>query len=396
MADGSPTLRRSSRVRKPSALLQEQSSPIEPTQKRARRVRSSKKAQNSKTAARVDAPKRREQRGPRSIRAVSKKDSSSSVFPDKRLSEASPQKPIEKSRKLHAEPENSNIEETGLQRPWGASAKTDLLKVVTWNVASLRSAVKTNAFHPYIAKECPDILCLQETKMTPEAVEDFPGVDGYEVHWNHSEKKGYSGVAILVRKDIPVRKPGLQVKEVKKGMGLAEADYEGRVLTCYFTNGLALVNAYVPNSGGKLARLGFRTETFEPAMRVFLNELMEDNRVLYCGDLNVAHAPIDIHNSKGNQKSAGHTPQERREFSVYLESGEGWKDTFRELYPSAHGYTYFSRRFGPRLKNEGKGWRLDYHIVDAESFNNGVVEDVYVRTHVEGSDHLPLVIEYRL
>lgn len=287
-------------------------------------------------------------------------------------------------------------DEAGPPRPWGLSDNEHVLKLVTWNVASCRSVVKAGVLHPYIAKEAPDVLCLQETKMTPVAVEDFPEVEGYSVHWNHSEKKGYSGVAFFIRDDLSERKGGLKVKEVKNGMGLEEADFEGRVLTCYFENGLALVNAYVPNSGGKLARLGFRTSSFEPAMRHYLNRLAEDHSVVYCGDLNVAHMPIDIHNSKGNQKSAGHTPQERQEFTTFLESGEGWKDTFREQYPEAHGYTYYSRRFGPRLKSEGKGWRLDYHILDSSSFNRGAVSDIYIRTDVAGSDHYPLILEYEL
>lgn len=255
--------------------------------------------------------------------------------------------------------------------------------------------IKNGSLLDYIPKEAPDILCLQETKMTEKAVEDFPEIDGYDVHWNHSEKKGYSGVAFFIREDLGRRKK-VVIDRVEPGMGLPEADREGRVLTCYLSNGLALVNAYVPNSGGQLARLGFRTSTFEPAMRKFLDGLTEKHRVVYCGDLNVAHMEIDIHNSKGNQKSAGHTPEERQEFSNLLESGKRWIDSFRKLNPGVPGYTYFSRRFGPRLKSEGKGWRLDYHVLDSASFQNGVVEDIYIRSDVEGSDHYPLVLEYRV
>ncbi|CDF37159.1 unnamed protein product [Chondrus crispus] len=293
-----------------------------------------------------------------------------------------------------AEPENAVENEGAPDRPWGALDDPHKLKVITWNVASCRSMIKNGSLLRYIQQEAPDILCLQETKMTDKAVKEFPEVAAYDVHWNHSEKKGYSGVAILVRRDLDERKK-VRVKRVEAGIGLAEADKEGRVLVCYLSSGAAIVNAYVPNSGQKLARLEFRTKEFEAGLRKFLDDLAKEHRVVYCGDLNVAHNEIDIHNSKANRKNAGHTPEEREEFSKLLSSGEGWVDSFRELYPSVPGYTYFSRRFGAKLKNEGKGWRLDYHVIDKASFKSGVVGDVYVRTQVEGSDHYPVVLEYR-
>lgn len=280
------------------------------------------------------------------------------------------------------------------ERAWGVVRDNNLLKIVTWNVTSCRTVAKSGALMDYIEREGPDVLCLQETKMTKEAVEEIPPVEGYDVYWNHSQKKGYSGVAVFMRKGLNEK---VVMKKVKCGMGLEEADKEGRVIRVEFEGGLNIVNAYVPNSGGKLARLGFRTEVFEPAMRQFLDSIKnEGGKIVYSGDLNVAHEVIDIHNSKGNQKSAGHTPQERKQFSILLESGQGWADSFRRVYPGVRGYTYFSRRFGNKMKKENKGWRLDYHVIDEESFGKGVVKDIYVRKDVEGSDHYPLVLEYRL
>eukprot|EP00177_Eucheuma_denticulatum_P006121 GFKZ01011163.1.p1 GENE.GFKZ01011163.1~~GFKZ01011163.1.p1 ORF type:complete len:472 (+),score=90.46 GFKZ01011163.1:72-1487(+) len=290
--------------------------------------------------------------------------------------------------------DEERTKEAERDRPWGMLQEKGILKIVTWNVASCRSVVKSGALVAYMEKERADVVCLQETKMTEEAVADFPGVEGYEVFWNHSKKKGYSGVALFLREGLEEK---VDVKNVAHGMGLEEADWEGRVIRVEFGNGLVIINAYVPNSGGKLARLGFRTEVFEPAMRKFLDAInKEGKKVIYCGDLNVAHEVIDIHNSKGNQKSAGHTPQERAEFSKLLQSGDGWADTFRRIYPGVRGYTYFSRRFGSKMKEEGKGWRLDYHILDDKSFADGVVRDIYVRQDVAGSDHYPLVLEYSL
>lgn len=230
--------------------------------------------------------------------------------------------------------------------------------------------------------------------MTDAAVANVPELTGYDIHWNHSQKKGYSGVAILVSNDVS--RLGLTVERIVPGMGDDIADAEGRVLTAYLTCGLAVVNAYVPNSGGKLARLPYRTETFEPRMRSFVNELAAKYSVLYCGDLNVAHEVIDIHNSKGNQKNAGHTPQERGQFGMLLKSGAGWVDCWRRLYNDYSGYTFYSRRFGPRLKNDKKGWRLDYHVIDKKSFDKDIVHDCFVRPNVDGSDHYPLVVDYEI
>lgn len=384
--------RRSSRVRKPSlaAKLADPDDSV-PSRKTAKRAGESA-AGTQKPAKRKKNSRKREPKQPSDAEIDGPKKGVNAEDPER--SESSPDAPP--ASEATTKPDSQISEPTALpERPWGELKDLTKLKIVTWNVASCRSVVKNGSLLPYITKEAPDVLCIQETKMTEKALEEFPEVNGYDVHWNHSKKKGYSGVAIFIREDLTERKK-VVVNRVEPGMGLPEADDEGRVLTCYLGNGLALVNAYVPNSGGKLARLGFRTSTFEPAMREFLNDLAKKHRVVYCGDLNVAHMEIDIHNSKGNQKSAGHTPEERQEFSNFLASGAGWIDSFRELNPGLPGYTYYSRRFGPRLKKEGKGWRLDYHVLDSASFKSGMVGDIYIRTDVEGSDHYPLVLEYRV
>ncbi|KAI0565230.1 Endonuclease/exonuclease/phosphatase [Gracilaria domingensis] len=270
-----------------------------------------------------------------------------------------------------------------------------VLRVVTWNVASFRTISKSGAFQSYLEKENPHVLCLQETKMSEQAMNGIPSIEGYDVHWNHSRaKKGYSGVAVFINDNI--NSLNLKVERVEEGMGDEVADAEGRVLSLYFNNRLAIINSYVPNSGGKLMRLDYRTTTFEPKMRDFLNRTAEDWNVLYCGDLNVAHEEIDIHDSKGNKKSAGHTPEERKEFGHLLESGTGWVDCWRNLYTDYPGYTYYSRRFGTRLKEAGKGWRLDYHLMDCKTFELGVLSDCFVRPDVEGSDHYPVILDYKV
>ncbi len=237
---------------------------------------------------------------------------------------------------------------------WGA-CEDEFIKIVTWNICSCRTALKNGALLDYLKREDPDILLVQETKMSEDAVKEFPELDTHDVYWSHSQKKrGYSGVAVICSKDL-LKTKDLSVETVTPGMGNAEADAEGRVLTVVLSNDIAIVNAYVPNAGGKLARLPYRTGTFEPEMRTFLDKLRQKHRrVVYSGDLNVAHHPIDIHESKRNEKSAGHTPQERAEMTKLL-TDDGWRDVWRELHPRTRGYTYFSRRFGDRLKLQNKG-----------------------------------------
>lgn len=267
------------------------------------------------------------------------------------------------------------------------------LRLVTWNVASLRSVARSGALNSYMEREKPHILCLQETKMTPEAVAGFDGVPGYTPHWFHSDRKGYSGVAAFIRNDLP---HSFKTMQVTRGMSDPTADSEGRVLTLFLPNSICLVNAYVPNAGSKLVRLDYRTTVFEPAMRTYLASLAEKHSVIYCGDLNVAYQPLDIHNSKGNAKSAGHTPQEREQFGVLLDHTPGWVDCYRALYPPYSGYTFYSRRFGTRLREQGKGWRLDYFIVDQQTFDKSIVSNCFVRPDVDGSDHYPLILDIKM
>lgn len=270
-------------------------------------------------------------------------------------------------------------------------ADPDRLRVVSWNVTSFRAILRAGIFTRYIEDDFPHIICLQETKMTSQAESELPPIPGYVAHWYHSDRKGYSGVAVIIRADLPQLLNGPYT--ISCGIGDALADSEGRVLSVFLPNSLCLVNVYVPNSGAKLARLQYRTTTFEPAVRKYLSALADKHHVIYCGDLNVAHQELDIHDSKRNLKSAGHTPEERDQFGILLDSSPTWTDLYRALYPKFPGYTYYSRRFGTRMYQRGKGWRLDYFILDSRLFQSGIAEACFVRHNVTGSDHFPLVMD---
>jgi exodeoxyribonuclease III len=274
-------------------------------------------------------------------------------------------------------------------------SEEDVISIVSWNVCSLRSMLKTEAFEELVASTRATFYFLQESKMTENSQEklDDPNlVPGYSVIWNHSVSPlGHHGVAVLVSDSCPFR-----IASVDKGIG-SSVDAEGRVLSLHLESDcfkpLTIVNLYVPNSGAKLMRLSLRTDDWEPRMRAYLTTVVKANPVVVCGDMNVAHQEIDIHNSKGNLKNAGHTHEERAAFGKLLAAGDGFVDCFRAMNPDVKdAYTFWSRRKAT-TREQNKGWRLDYGIVSKNLYEQ-VVDTLHL-TSVRGSDHAPVLITLR-
>jgi exodeoxyribonuclease-3 len=223
-----------------------------------------------------------------------------------------------------------------------------------------------------------DIFCLQETKLQPEQVELV--LPGYEQYWNSAEKKGYSGTAVFCR-----QKP----LNVSYGMGLAQHDHEGRVITLEFP-GFFFVTVYTPNSQRELARLAYRME-WEDAFRAYILSLDARKPVVFCGDLNVAHEEIDLKNPKSNHKNAGFTDDERQKFSTLLSAG--FVDTFRSLYPDRAGiYSWWS--YMRKSRETNAGWRIDYFVI-SERLRDAIV-DATIHNEVFGSDHCPVGLAINL
>ncbi|MBQ2669013.1 MAG: exodeoxyribonuclease III [Clostridia bacterium] len=245
------------------------------------------------------------------------------------------------------------------------------MKLISWNVNGLRACM-TKGFAEFLAAEDPDVICLQETKMQREQAEfDFPG---YHEYWNSAEKKGYSGTAVFTKQE-PL--------SVSYGIGVEEVDAEGRVI-CAEYPAFYLVTVYTPNAQRELVRIDFRM-AFEDTFRAYLGKLREKKPVVVCGDMNVAHKPIDLKNAKANIGNAGFSYEERGKFSELLASG--FVDTFRMLYPDKEGaYSWWSYMFKSREKNTG--WRIDYFLV-SEDFKDKV-QDSLILSDVMGSDHCPV------
>lgn len=247
------------------------------------------------------------------------------------------------------------------------------MKLISWNVNGLRACMK-KGFEDFLKESAPDIICLQEIKMQPEQA-DFV-FEGYHLYWNPAERKGYSGTAIFT-KTKPVA--------VTNGMGIAEHDDEGRVITAEYED-FYLVTVYTPNAKRELERLDYRM-VWEDAFRVYLGELKKKKPVIVCGDMNVAHNPIDLKNFKSNVGNAGYTYEERGKMTELLASG--FVDTFRYLYPDKEGaYSWWS--YMGKARENNTGWRIDYFLV-SEGFEDKV-EDSFILPEVMGSDHCPVGI----
>ncbi|MEG0661984.1 MAG: exodeoxyribonuclease III [Anaerovoracaceae bacterium] len=246
------------------------------------------------------------------------------------------------------------------------------MKLISWNVNGLRAVMKKN-FFAFLEEENPDILCLQETKMQ-EGQAEVP-TEGYHQYWCSAEKKGYSGVLTLTKKE-PL--------SVSYGLGIEEHDQEGRVITAEYET-FYLVNVYVPNSKDGLKRLDYRM-VWEDAFREYVGSLPKP--VVICGDLNVAHKEIDLKNPKTNRKNAGFTDEEREKMTLLQDSG--FIDTFRHFYPDLEqAYSWWSYRFNARANNSG--WRIDYFLA-AKALEEKLV-DAKILSEVYGSDHCPVVLE---
>lgn len=256
------------------------------------------------------------------------------------------------------------------------------MRLTSWNVNGIRAVVK-KGFDSIMTSLNTDVLGLQETKaqddQVQEALFDLPSLDGYEVYSSSAIKKGYSGTAIITRV-API--------EVKAGIGIADMDTEGRVLRAEFED-FHYVTVYTPNSSSGLKRLPFRKE-WDVAFRDYLMELDSDKPVVCCGDLNVAHAPIDLARPKSNyNKTPGYTQDEIDGMTAHLNSG--FVDTWRHANPDEVKYSWWSYRGGAREKNVG--WRLDYMIVSSRLLER--TSNPQILNDIMGSDHCPVSLDIK-
>jgi exodeoxyribonuclease-3 len=263
-----------------------------------------------------------------------------------------------------------------------------MTKIYSWNVNGIRAVLKKDVFLPFIEKEKPDILCLQETKAKQEQVElELPG---YTQFWYSAEKPGYSGTAIFTKlKPLQVVN-GFPKDIIERynvtGDTYGDPNLEGRVIAAEFEP-YWVVTVYTPNAKDDLSRVPLRETSWDPAFLAYCKQLEQSKPVIFCGDLNVAHTEDDLANPKPNRGKKGFTVEERSGFQNFIDAG--FLDTLR-LFKSGNGfYTWWSHFANARARNIG--WRIDYFLV-SESLKDKV-HHAHIHADVLGSDHCPISIE---
>ncbi len=255
------------------------------------------------------------------------------------------------------------------------------LRIISYNVNGIRAALK-KGFIDWIKKDPADIICIQETKATKEDVDHqlFTNL-GYHNFWFSAQKKGYSGVAVFSK---------IKPEHVEYGHGHGPSDEEGRILQLDFGD-TRLINAYFPSGTSGDERQSFKYKWLDQFYD-WVNKLRKKHpKLILCGDYNIAHKEIDIHDPKGNKNSSGFLPEERAWFTKFLDSG--WIDTFRVIHPEPHRYSWWSQRF-PSVRLNNKGWRIDYITVTDPLKKN--ITDAEIYPDVKHSDHCPVYLSLKL
>jgi len=250
------------------------------------------------------------------------------------------------------------------------------MKIISYNVNGIRAAIK-KGFIEWLQSASPDVICLQETKAMEEQLDlSLFEEAGYKYnYWYSAQKKGYSGVAILSK-----TKPN----HVEYGTGIGTMDFEGRNIRADF-DGISVMSMYLP-SGTNIQRLEFKFNYMDEIQQ-YLNVLRKEMpNIVVCGDYNICHEEIDIHNPKMKNVS-GFLPEERQWLGSFINSG--FIDSFRHIHPEKQEYSWWSYRANSRANN--KGWRLDYAMVSKPLQEN--IKRSVILNEAMHSDHCPILVE---
>jgi exodeoxyribonuclease-3 len=251
------------------------------------------------------------------------------------------------------------------------------MRIITYNVNGIRAAMNKDLVG-WLKAANPDVLCLQETKATPDQVDEKAFEDlGYHLYWYSAQKKGYSGVAIFSK---------LKPKHVEYGCGIEKYDFEGRIIRLDFEQ-CSVMSVYHPSGSSGDDRQAFKMQWLAD-FQLYINDLKAKiPNLILCGDYNICHKPIDIHNPKSNANTSGFLPEEREWMEQFIQSG--FIDSFRYFNQEPHQYSWWSYRAGSRGKN--LGWRIDYNLV-ANHMDKHLKRAVILPDAMH-SDHCPVMVE---
>ena len=251
------------------------------------------------------------------------------------------------------------------------------MKIISYNVNGIRAAI-TKGFLEWLQIANPDVICLQEIKATEDQIptQDITAAGYPFQYYFPATKKGYSGVAILSK---------IEPQKIVYGTGIEHMDFEGRNLRADFEN-LSVMSLYLP-SGTNIDRLDHKFKYMDDFHNYIMHLKKDIPNLVICGDYNICHEAIDIHDPIRNQNVSGFLPQERAWLDAFMKSG--FIDSFRHFNKEPHNYSWWSYRAGARGNN--KGWRIDYNLV-SENLKERMTRAV-ILPEAKHSDHCPIMVE---
>ncbi|MEO8854092.1 MAG: exodeoxyribonuclease III [Ginsengibacter sp.] len=257
----------------------------------------------------------------------------------------------------------------------------DKLRIITYNVNGIRAAIR-KGFIDWLKTDPADIICLQEIKAN-EADIDRVTIEtaGYRSYFFSAQKKGYSGVGILTK---------LVPDNVEFGHGMEQSDFEGRVLRADFGD-ITLISVYFPSGTTGEIRQSYKYIWLDEFLDYLVELKKTRPKLIVCGDYNIAHKAIDIHNPVSNKKTSGFLPEERAWFDKFL--ANGFVDGFRQLNKEPHQYSWW-HVLRPSTRLENKGWRIDY--VNVTEILKDHIHAVKILPEIKHSDHCPVYLEIKL
>ncbi len=252
------------------------------------------------------------------------------------------------------------------------------MKIISYNVNGIRAAIN-KGFIDWLRESNIDVICIQETKANKEQVEiNLLEKIGYHNYWFSAQKKGYSGVAIFSKKPP---------NNVIYGTKINHIDYEGRVIQVDYDD-LSIISLYLP-SGTNIDRLEYKFK-FMKDFKEYIDDLkIRYPKLIICGDYNICHKEIDIHDPIRNKNVSGFLPEERQWLDKFINSG--FIDSFRHLNSEPHNYSWWSYRANSRVNN--KGWRIDYALVSESLKKN--INNSFILNSVKHSDHCPVGVDIK-
>lgn len=256
--------------------------------------------------------------------------------------------------------------------------------LTTLNVNGIRSAAR-KGFPKWRSKERCDVLALQEMRIQEhQMLAEHRPPRGWTSVRVEAEKKGYSGVATWSR---------LPVLETGEGTGLEWADNEGRccwmIVDAPGIGPTKVISLYVPSGSSGDARQSMKDEFLEHWLDQTAALLESGMPTVVCGDYNIAHTEIDIHNPRANKKNSGFLPHEREWMDRLI--AQGWVDLWRHLNPDVQEYSWWSNR--GRARELNRGWRLDYLMATPDLAAHA--EAAWIGRTAGLSDHAPVSVRFR-